>query len=56
MRNAQTSVAGHRLLCSGPANDTQSLRELMINAGLSAGLCFEWLIDRYEQPDRQEIR
>jgi hypothetical protein len=48
MRNAQDFVAGHPPRSSGPANDTQSIRRLMTEAGMSAGICLEWLLDRFE--------
>lgn len=48
MRNAQTSMAGHSPLRSGPADDILTFRSLLSETGLTAGPTLEWLLDRIE--------
>ncbi|WP_420567806.1 hypothetical protein [Thalassovita sp.] len=50
MRNAQIFVAGHPPRSSGLANE-KSIRRLMTEAGMSAGICLEWLLDRFEHSE-----
>ncbi|MGH1357030.1 MAG: hypothetical protein ACRBBS_18425 [Thalassovita sp.] len=51
MRNAHNTMAGHPPRSSGSATETHSIRRLMTEAGMSAGICLEWLIDRFERPE-----
>jgi hypothetical protein len=55
MRNAQIFVAGQTPRSSGLANDTSirepSIRRLMTESGMSAGICLEWLLDRFEHSE-----
>ncbi|WP_319826514.1 hypothetical protein [Thalassovita sp.] len=49
MRNAQTNQTG-----IAPDNDTLTLHALLTEAGLTASLGLEWLLDRVES--REAIR
>ena len=51
MRNAQYPSAGHAPRTSGSATNPQSIRRLMTEAGMSAGICLEWLFDRIESQE-----